>query len=376
MPIYNCIACDKKLKGKLNELYINCDKCHGNICDKCNDTHIQEFPTHKLKLVKYLFGFDNNNKEKYKDNSYENKINDKENINFDLEEKSIEKPRIKVRSKKININDDFDLNKLNNRDIISNMDKLKGEHLSPKKSKKAPHEINCISCNSKINNFNDCKPCYGYICNSCFKGKKNTYEIINQEKVSSFSSAIINCKICDEYLLKDINNPINYCLECNGNLCSNCSMNHFSQYPEHNLHLSKFILTQYISNNDKHFSNQNVCFDCNKNLDKNKLIHFCNHCKGKICLECVERHNNEYPEHIIILLKKLGSNQKLPGTEEKSCVCYLCKLNHYEAQNKKYFYCKECNNNICESCKNKHDEKNYSHIILNSHNYEEDKIKK
>ena len=366
LPIYNCIACDKSLKGDLKEIYINCDKCHGNICNECNDTHLQEFQTHKLKLVKYLLDL-NNNQEKYNN---DNIVNIEDNINNDLEEKNIEKPRIKIRSKKINIKDDVDLNNLNNNDIISK-DKLKTDNLSPQKRMNDPHQMNCISCNTKINNFKDCTPCYGYLCNSCNKSNKNNFEIINQEKSSLFSSAIVNCKICNEYLLKDINGPINYCSVCNGNICSNCSASHLSQYSQHNLLSTKFILTQYISNGDKFLSNKNICLDCNKNLEQNKLIHLCNQCKGKICSECVENHNNENPEHILILSKNFGSNGIFPGIGEKGCFCYICKLNHYEAQTKKYYYCKECNNNVCESCKNKHDEKNYSHIIFNHHNYED-----
>ena len=373
LPIYKCITCDKKLKGNLNELYINCDKCHGNICDECNNIHIKEFPTHKLKIVKYLIDLDKS-KEKYKDSdNNDNLVNFEENISDDLEEKNVEKPRIKVRSKKINIKDDIDLNNIN---INNNKDNLSKDNLTPKKRMNIPHEVNCISCNSKINNFKECTPCYGYLCNSCNKPNQNKFEIINQEKDSSFNTSVVNCKVCNEFLLKDINKPINHCSVCNANICSNCSKAHLSQNPNHNLLLTKFILTQYIAYNDKQSQNKNICLDCNKNLDKNKLIHFCNQCNGKICMECIENHNNEYPEHILILSKNLGSNTTPSKEGEKGCICYLCKLNHEKAQTKKYYYCKECNNNICESCKIKHDEKNYSHIIFNPHNYEEDKRNK
>jgi len=54
LPIYKCIACDKKIHGDINMTFINCDKCHGNICEECNNNHLQEFPTHNLKLIKYF----------------------------------------------------------------------------------------------------------------------------------------------------------------------------------------------------------------------------------------------------------------------------------------------------------------------------------
>lgn len=39
-------------------------------------------------------------------------------------------------------------------------------------------------------------------------------------------------------------------------------------------------------------------------------------------------------------------------------------------------FCKECNKNICETCKNKHEEEFYSHIVTKPHNYEGHKNKK
>ena len=62
--IYKSIACDKHLKAHLNDPYIKCDKCHGNICDDCNTNHLKEFPTHKLKLNKYII-YDENEDIKY-----------------------------------------------------------------------------------------------------------------------------------------------------------------------------------------------------------------------------------------------------------------------------------------------------------------------
>ena len=365
LPIYKCIACDKKLKGDLNEPFINCDKCHGNICDECNNNHLKEFPTHKLKLIKYIIPDDNEN-----DKDEKNVIpieQDSDNIS---EQKGIKRPKIKFKSKKMDLKEeDIDLNKFDK----DNEDNLKQNKLPENKNMHIPHDINCISCNSKINNFKNCIPCYGYLCSSCNNSNKNEnkFEIIQPEKNSSFNTSNVNCIICKEYLLKDINKPINYCTICNGNVCSNCCTNHLSKNPSHNLLLSKFILTQYISNNGFEPSDKNKCYECNKNLDKNsKLIHYCNQCKSYICFDCVESHNNEYPEHILILSKNLGNYYN--GRKKTKCICYLCKLEHSKDQNKKYYFCKECNENICESCIKKHDEQYYSHIVKNPHIYEDD----
>ena len=361
LPIYKCIACDKKINGDLNTTFINCDKCHGNICDECNNNHTQEFPTHNLKLIKYII--DNENeikdiKELYND----------EKVQIDEEVKNIEKPRIKLRNKQIDLKMDIDLNKLNNTEKVNN------ENL---KKINIPHDINCISCNSKIDNFKDCTPCYGYLCSACNVPNKiqNKFEIVHSEKDSSFSPLYTNCIICKEYLLNDINKPINHCTLCNGNLCSNCSINHLSQYPQHNLLLTRFILTQYISYDSKSLNNKNICLECNKNLIQNnsKLIHYCSQCKENICLDCVEKHNNEYPEHILILSKNIGNGNILP---KENCICNLCKLNHKDANQKIFYFCKECNKYFCETCKNIHNEKNYSHIFIDPHNFEDHKNKK
>ena len=271
----------------------------------------------------------------------------------------MEKQRIKLRNKKLNINlNTKDDNDVNYKQDIDNKDNINQNENIPKA--KAPHDVNCMSCNSKISNFDDCIPCYGYLCTSCKNINKNKFEIVHPQKTSSFSPSTVNCIICNEYLLKDINKPINHCTICNGNLCSNCGLNHLSKYPGHNLHLTKFILTQYIEKKKKYLLNKDMCLECHKNLDKNnsRLVHYCNQCKEKICLDCVEKHNNEYPEHILILAKNLGNFGIFAG-KDKTCFCYICKFNHYEAQNRKYYYCNECRNHVCETCKLKHDEKYY-----------------
>ena len=367
LPIYRCIACDKILNGDLNEPFISCDKCHGNICDDCNTNHVQEFPTHKLKLIKYIISDDKDNK----DNRDDKDTLDIPDNKYEIEEYA-NKPRIKVRSKKINIKQDIDLNELDN----TNDDNKKTYKMPKNKSNKninVPRDINCMSCNSKINDFNQCCPCYGYLCSSCNdeNQRENKYEIIHPEtNNTSVNPSSVNCITCNEFLLKDLNKPIIYCSLCNGNLCPNCSKNHLAENPSHILLPSKFIISQYIANNGNE-SNNNMCSDCNKNIGKNsKLTHYCNQCKSIICLDCVENHNNEYPEHILILSKNLGS-YKGGDEKKKKCLCNLCKSEHNKDQNKKFYYCKECNGNICESCLKQHDEENYSHIAKNPHSFED-----
>ena len=84
LPIFKCNVCNKRLSGDLNEQYINCDKCNGNICDECNKTHLKEFPTHRLQLIKYITIFDTD---------YLKYINNGNNKMNELKEKNIEKSK-------------------------------------------------------------------------------------------------------------------------------------------------------------------------------------------------------------------------------------------------------------------------------------------
>ena len=94
LPIFKCNVCNKNLSGDLKEQYINCDKCNGNICNECNKTHLKEFPTHILQLIKYITIFDTDYLK------YINKSNDKMNV---LEEKVIEKSKISnIKNEEIN----------------------------------------------------------------------------------------------------------------------------------------------------------------------------------------------------------------------------------------------------------------------------------
>ena len=428
---YNpCSICQKPI-NKNQILY--CYKCKDNLCDDCEINHSTQFPGHDIIIKKHILlnNYDNileindknngnNNLNINKDgknwNKNENAINENEN-ELELKESDVRKPRIKQRSKKISLKPEGELN--NNMNDLDNINKEKEKEKEKSKEKEKeknkekdkdkgkdrgkekdnllkdkpskdlnqkisantnmniPHEINCMSCHSKIKDFKECTPCYGYLCSKCNNSNKeeneNVFEVVHSEKNSSFNTSRVNCAICNESLLKDLTKPINHCTICNGNLCSNCSENHLSKNPSHNLLLTKFILTEYISYNDKNLPNRNLCLGCNKNLDKNnsKLIHYCNQCRSNICLECAEKHNNEYPEHILILSKNLRKNNVTVGEKEKiNCVCSLCNKSHDEAQNKKFYFCKECNKKICESCKNKHEEEFYSHIVTKPHTYE------
>ena len=336
----NCRQCGINI-SKNDNAFRKCDKCKIDLCDACGDKHIEKHPNHNI-----LYTLLRDNYKPNKNNNY-NKDND-----------------ILLNNKELNKKND-----------------LENQNIDNVQYTKLPHDINCMSCNSKINNFKDCMPCYGYLCPSCNNSKQdnreNKFQIIKPEK-TSFDPSRVNCIICNEYLLKDINRPINHCIICKGNLCSKCSTEHLNIKPSHNLQKTKFILTEIILFDEQITHNKNTCLECKKNLDNknSKFILFCNQCRNNICLDCAEKHNLEYPEHIIILSKNIGNNSIDSKKGDINCTCFLCNSSHYEVQNKKFYLCEECNKTICESCKNKHDKQFYSHIITKSHSYEDDKIKK
>ena len=100
----------------------------------------------------------------------------------------MEKPRIKIRNKKLNRNlkDDTDLNNFENTNSKDNINQKENSA-----NLKTTHDIICIFCHSKINIFNDCIPCYGYLCNSFKNINKNQFEIIHPQKNSSFNPSTL-----------------------------------------------------------------------------------------------------------------------------------------------------------------------------------------
>ena len=60
IPNEKCILCQKNMQIRENENINHCNKCEGNLCDKCNKLHSKKNPNHKIitlkvfKLKKYV----------------------------------------------------------------------------------------------------------------------------------------------------------------------------------------------------------------------------------------------------------------------------------------------------------------------------------
>ena len=111
-----------------------------------------------------------------------------------------------------------------------------------------------------------------------------------------------------------------------------------------NIFLKEFENTQKID------ISKIICDECKTNNKANSyknLFYRCNNCKINLCIQCQNKHQNEYPAHNFI------------NYDDKN---YFCEID-----NEKYaYYCKTCEKNICLFCKKQHKEHeliNYENIL-------------
>ena len=328
LPIYKCIACNKKLSADLNVPYNNCDKCHGNLCNDCNNTHLQEFPGHNLLLRKYII------------------TNDNDIFNKNLQE---------------NIAISFDCLSCGNK----------------------------IPINKEINY---CIICKGNLCNNCtqlhennnlnHKPRKLNINLLNNEKGKIFILPNINCNSCGNNLNKNINDYIHKCPKCNIIFCDNCSLAHIKEYPEHNLSLDKYIFYEILDNsNSLNEMPIEKCIICNGDVkvEKEQNVPYCYKCKGNLCNSCDKKHTSLFPEHEFIIKKlyvNLNPNPNKNENEEKFIndidrinlinneKCFICHNNIPIKNNDKIIYCNICSGIICNECNNEHLKAYPEHKIL------------
>ena len=229
-----CRQCEKNLLEN-NYACRKCDQCKIYLCLPCGESHLKKYNNHNI-IFSILMRSKNQINTSLKSNKYGDNINnDIYNNQYDSSEKRKKEVKIKFKSES--------LEKFNSNIYEENNNKNKSQ------------VINCIHCNSRINDIYSCNYCFGYLCPSCNKNNtdKNLY-ILN-----SFS---------------ELNPKFVY----------------------------KFILNELSEKDNK--NKLDICNDCKRDIDKNKeIVYFCIICKSKICNNCVEKHNNDNQEHIIILLK-------------------------------------------------------------------------
>ena len=154
--------------------------------------------------------------------------------------------------------------------------------------------------------------------------------------------------------------------------------------------------------------NPNTCGNCQKTLQFSNTspVFNCIQCSKKLCIDCIEDHIKQYPNHNIVRYKNSSNifnnndettnstnnnplndninNDNKDETQLKEtytkinnndCFCLICKIQHYKYPSRIYYNCNECKGYICSYCKKTHDFENYSHILINPHKHCDDEQK-
>ena len=352
----NCVMCNEYLLLNKEKFIIsNCLNCKGNLCDFCSKKHLIKNQNHNLFNIKVLLIKDNNNFINYSISKLnceicQKQMNDFENIYYcDICNQYL---------------CDECQNEHSNKYQEHSLSYIKRILYKDETNIKNSGNKVCRQCETNLIDsgfaFRKCVQCKIYLCQLCAEShikKYSNHNILYAIDIKNNNeSSIISVKCNNSY--KDIfnlkyyssekkrNNKINIkynyneetklntinpsfsknnkeiqsvpriikCINCKSNindfcranfilgyLCPCCHNNLNSIYKICHSHLSEFIFDKYNyeTNKDKLI----ICKGCEKNLNKNILVHFCIVCKEKLCNNCVENHINENPEHIIICLR-------------------------------------------------------------------------
>ena len=300
LPKLFCGKCQKQKKD--SDILYYCEKCQNNVCEECEIEYNNTNSEHSLYLIKRILIKDEIN------------IKNKEEIICRQCETNLGDNGLAFRQcNHCHINlcipcSKSHLEKYNNHNIIYSIVKESG--IITKDNNRYVHQSNLFDKENKntkkeieLEN-NETNPIKMFNINEINRSKKNPNFDYNKTE-----SKIMNCINCNNPV-KEINNS-NFCF---GYLCPSCinlSDQNFYLYTKINpLNLSKIILNEYSNNSKNNITtenNLNKCKDCN--TDK-KLSYFCIICNSKLCNNCSEIHNDEYADHLIILLKT-GNNPNI-----------------------------------------------------------------
>ena len=364
-----CVKCNDSLLFNKENIYIsNCLNCKGNLCECCSKKHLEMNKKHSLITLKVIFIKDNNNYDNYlipKLNCgiCQKQINDFDIIYYcDMCKKYLCEECENNHSNKYLDHSLYYIKRILYKDeaSIKNKDNRVCRQCETNLMNNAIAFRKCVQCKiylcqpcseSHIQKYNNHNILYAIDINSnnqsniSVKNNKNYKEIFNHKYYSSekkrnkikisyksdeeTKSSIINPSSSKNEKVIHFDSQIKNCINCKskindihksnliiGYLCpscdNNCDNDLNSFYKINNSNLSELIFDKYIYNIKK--DELNICKDCEENLAKNRLVHFCTICKEKLCNNCVEKHINDNPEHIIIcfndkMLQK-NNNQK------------------------------------------------------------------
>ena len=367
--LLKCANCKKDLKNKINQPIQFCTQCNGNICYECEKEHIKRKLNHKLYLTKYII----NKEKKYNcnqcgislegDDNYNGKINSCDKCLINLcdnctinHKKNHPNHNIKVIKRKI-----YKETYLNDSDVIS-------DNLFKDKNK-------CMNCKKYIylrngQKINYCVNCKENLCDVCKDlhyannpGHKVIYVrviLFDQQK----DVPRLKCKICDGNLNEKLKNyyPIDFCNNCQGNLCNKCALRHVNEFPTHQSDL-KIYLPDYQSK--IYYIQGYNCIICGNRIKlmNNRDINICSNCNGYICQTCENQHNNNYPEHDYKYLNTIITEKNKDVFDIPKLNCISCKKNLDYQINGNINFCGDCNGVLCKECCTNHRSKNPKHIL-------------
>jgi len=169
-------------------------------------------------------------------------------------------------------------------------------------------------------------------------------DYFEKENNSKFLYRNAQCDYDFKIQKDNMEEPFNYCYECNFNLCGKCSKNH--RHKEKNMHK---VEVKYKNSKCKH---------------NDEYTKYCQTCKEHLC----DKEENEHKDHIILEFVtptegeiNIIKNKKKNFEEKIKYYHYMIKLfdtiiNTYEEQKSNYFH----NLNIVNICQNiVNDELNY-----------------
>ena len=361
-----CKICDTSLPIKDEEcIIVNCFDCEGNLCDECCETHEKNNPQHDLNPIRAIFienmpNFDDSI-QKLKCGNCRKNISDNDNIYY-CDECQIDLCNHCGNNHNNNNENEHDL-LLTKRILIDDNNKNKDN-------------IKCIQCGTDLgnndNSYKKCDKCKIDLCNACGDNHAEKYpnhnflctllkdnydnnlnDYNNKEIENILKTPNDKCINCNKKIPLKTNDILNYCNDCNGNLCDNCNKNHNLDYPKHSKVPSKVIIL------DKYLDNYNElpiykCIACDKKLksDLNEPFINCDKCNGNICNDCNKTHLQEFPSHKLQLKKYIviDDNEDKKHLYESLPISFDCRSCFEPIQiEPETNYCNECKGNLCNN---------------------------
>ena len=323
-----CSLCQNKIIFRDNYFITHCNKCKGNLCPICENTHSKKYPLHKPISMKSEIITDISNF-----NNYFQCIKCSQNLN--------NTPFIYNCSQ---CNGNLCENCGN--DHHKEEPKHKISILRTKLPKSAKEDITCFHCGRSCSNF--CDRCKISLCKECKENHKLKYLhhkiiIIKNEKLNNQNeeskdkdSTLLNdksqnCVLCGKRMkIIDINNnfDLNFCDNCEGIMCKNCIIRHRDYYPNHKMknYQKKIKEKNSLKNNKEYEIKIKLCYQCKRNLNNNNSIQYCFRCNEFFCDKCGKSHNFKFPKH---KLKVENNNIK----KEKSRIVHKENYKEKEKEN-------------------------------------------